>query len=393
MGRYWIIIPGLLICSAASHAATITCDGTPDTGKTYQLPPVNVVLSANIPDLTLLYSVTNSFTSRSSPKCSGEVNWVMTLTDLPAGTTAINHNGHKIYPTSISGLGISVYNAEPSSATGDRLTVPAWPETRFEYLLKSGGMDNWFSVYLWKIPGDLPTTPGPLQFTGPTLKNMFTPAKAADSITTSTYPSQNGRHLIWSSRQFIGSATLINGTCNMQGGSKTVNMGQFSAGSGGNSRWVAADFNLQCPNAAGYGGSVDRATESGDATNGTQKANNVKNGPLSIKIVPRTSAINATQGIIALDGSGATGYGIQLAWGDAASQGAGTPAKPVQLNTWQGASTINSAYRSTAYPLGNPVISTGADGTIKMAARYIRTSGTVQPGTAKASIEVIASYQ
>lgn len=393
MSRYQLMALGALICSAASQAATITCNGTPDTGKTYQLPPINVVLSANIPDLTLLYSVTNSYTSRSSPTCSDNVNWVMTLTDLPAGTTPINHNGHKIYPTSISGLGISIINAEPSSAAEHKLTVPAWPDTQFEYLLKSGGMDNWFSVYLWKIPGDLPTTPGPLQFTGPTLKNMFTPAKAGDSIATTSYPFQDGRHLIWSSRQFIGSATLINGTCNMQGGSKTVNMGQFSAGSGGNSRWVAADFNLQCPNAAGYGGSVDRATSGTAATNGTQKASNVKNGPLSIRIVPRTSAINATQGIIALDGTGATGYGIQLAWGDAATQGTGTPAKPVQLNTWQGASTINSAYRSTDYPLGDPVIPTGADGTIKMAARYIRTSGTVQPGPANSSIEVIASYQ
>lgn len=155
-------------------------------------------------------------------------------------------------------------------------------------------MDNWFSIYLWKIPGVFPTTPGPLQFTGPTLKNMFTPAKAGDSIATTSYPFQDVHHLTWTSRQFIG---------------------------------------------------------------------------------------------------GATGCGIQLACGDAASQGRGTPAKSVLLNTLQGANTINSAYRSTAYLVGDPVIPAGTDGTIKMAARYIRTSGTVQPGTANASIEVIASYQ
>lgn len=393
MCRYLWVVLLIISCVEESLAATITCNGTPDTGKTYSLPPVNVVLSANIPDMTLLYSVTNSYTSRSSPTCSANVNWVMALTDLPAGTTPISYNGHKIYPTSISGLGISIFNAEPSSAVSDRLTVPAWPDTQFEYLLRTGGMDNWFSLYLWKIPGNLPTTSGPLAFTGPTLKHMFTPALTTDQITTTTYSYQSTRHLVWATRTLVGSVTLINGSCDLQGGSQTVNMGQFSASQGGNSRWVEANFNLRCPNAAGYGGSVDRATSSLAATNGTQKANSIKNGPLSIKIVPRTSAINATQGIIALDASGATGYGIQLAWGDAASQSVGTPAKPVQLELWQKASTINPAYRSTDYPLGDPVIPTGADGTIKMSARYIRTSGAVQPGPANARIEVIASYQ
>lgn len=190
MRRSMLMAFAVLLCAGKSVAATVTCNGTPDVGKNYSLPPVNIVLNANIPDYTLLYSITNSYTSRSSPTCSTDVNWVMTLTDLPAGATVINHNGHKIYPTSVSGLGISIFNAEPSSAAVDRLTVPAWPETRFEYILKSGGMDNWFSVYLWKIPGDLPLTPGPLEFNGPTLKHMFTPVKAGDSIaTTRTRPA------------------------------------------------------------------------------------------------------------------------------------------------------------------------------------------------------------
>ncbi len=77
--------------------------------------------------------------------------------------------------------------------------------------------------------------------------------------------------------------------------------------------------------------------------------------------------------------------------GDPASQG-NIPAKPVQLGSWVNANTANSNYTNTAYAIGASAIPTGADGKIKMSARYLRNTEEVEPGVANASVEVIATY-
>lgn len=377
------------------HAANISCSGTLAT-TAVNIPPANVVLGNGIADYTVLYSVKSSWTVLYNGTCTTGVKWVMSMADLPSGSTVPDqyYNGkwHKIYPTSVSGLGISVINMEPSSNPADILTVPAWPATLYEYV-RNGPMGNWFDIYLWKIPGDIPMT-GSLAFTGPALYHLFTPVNASDTISSSTLPIMQGNpnYLNWSKVNISGTVNLMAGTCNMMGGSKVVNMGRFDfdGGHNRNSAWVDASFNLDCPKAFGYGGALSWISSS---SSGTVSANTLRNNPVRIQIVPRTAVIDASAGILGLDGTGAQGYGIQLAWGDRATLGSGAPAKPVILNSWTPANTINSAYSASAYAIGAPAVSTSADGTIKMAARFVRTYGNTQPGPARAVVEVIASYQ
>ena len=123
-------------------------------------------------------------------------------------------------------------------------------------------------------------------------------------------------------------------------------------------------------------------------------ANSQQNGRVKLAIVPNTAIFDSGRGIIALDGTGATGYGIQLAWGDYLSQNGGEPAKPVHFGTAQSiyASELNPQFRNTETPIdGNGFI--GGDNTIRMAARYVRTDGDVTPGPVCASVEVIANYE
>lgn len=373
----------IMLCGISSVNATdISCPESVKSGS-FIFPDVKVVLGNNIPDYTVLYSARSKSTTKSTDDCSAEVAWVMSLDNTTSANKlpmepSYNGKTHKIYTTNISGLGISVINAEPSSSDANRLTVPAWPDTQYEYSRKDGRMENWFDVYLWKIPGDLPTD-GTLDFIGPTLLHMRTPTSSSDTITGPTY--KDARHVIWASVAIAGSLNIQLGTCDMVGGSKTVELGSFSStnANGGKSAWTDASFSLSCPNAAGYGGYV-----SGSSTT----SNSVKNKPIRIQIVPYTPAIDVTNGILDAD---VQGYGVQLAWGDLATLG-DTPASPVQLNSWVYAYTLNSsAYSSSDYAINSAGIN--GDGTIKMAARFVRTTGEVEAGPAKAIVEVLASYE
>lgn len=402
MYRYSLLIALYFCVSFPLNAAVISCSGTLLSGN-IAIPPVTVMLGNNIPDYTVLYSVRKSYSITAKFGCDPMnvpmlANFYMTLNNVSSASKLANEpifNGktHKIYPTNISGLGISIINAEVSSDEADKVSLPAWPDTAFIYqqqAFKDWGWGNWYDVYLWKIPGDFPAT-GSLDFTGPTAENLVSPINAADTIVaTSGLQQKTTRYLIWATTQFSGSLNLVRGTCDMAGGSKTVQLGKYTGG--GNSPWVDASFKLTCPNAAGYGGYVENVHNTADVSTGTITPNTLQNGPIRIQIKPYTPVVSALPGTMELDGTGARGYGVQLAWGNPASLGTGNASNPVPLNTWIYASTLNpSAYRSTAYPVGVAAIS--GDGTIKMAARFVRTTGVIVPGQAKASVEVLASYE
>ena len=111
-------------------------------------------------------------------------------------------------------------------------------------------------------------------------------------------------------------------------------------------------------------------------------------------MVPYTNVINAAQGIFSLDAGGAEGYGIQLAWGMPGEQTTSdTPAKPVTFGSGTLASSLNSNFKNGPYALGGTALANGADGTINMSARYIRTTGNVKPGPANGKVEIIAAYE
>ena len=356
---------------------------------------VHIGLGSNIQDYTVLYQIKRvnvGVVSVDACIPNPELHYTILRSDDSA---PVKIGADYIYKTSVPGIGISLesYNVHTNP-------LRLYPQT-----VKHGGVISglgmWLHIKIWKIPGTVPVSSGPISFTGPTVGQIL--LNHGDTFATSN-PERlwdNNKGWVASSRQLQGTLIFEQNTCNLEMGSKTVLMGKYDGSGGGKSAWKDASFRLNCPNAWGYGGTATSRGDENDgynypnsvAPNSAITANTQKNGPLRIQIIPRTPVVDAAKGILALDGSGAKGYGIQLAWGEHGTLGAGEPAKPVILNSWTKASELNSAYRSSEYVPGATVIPTGADGTIRMAARYIRTTGSVQPGPANAAVEVIASYQ
>jgi type 1 fimbria pilin len=54
---------------------------------------------------------------------------------------------------------------------------------------------------------------------------------------------------------------------------------------------------------------------------------------------------------------------------------------------------LSSSFIAGPYAQGSNVITGNGMATIKMAARYIRTTGNLQAGLAKSRVEVLANYQ
>lgn len=404
-----LLAGSVLLCVSEVSAGVITCNlgGTRSSWASMDTPfelnvtrvnpakNVHIGLGSNIQDYTVLYQIKRVNVGVTSLACAPiypELHYSILRSDDSA---PVKIGADYIYKTSVPGIGISLESYNSPQIAPLRL----YPQTvKWGDLINDLGL--WLHIKIWKIPGTVPVSSGPISFTGPTVGQIL--LKNGYTFATSN-PERlwdNNKGWVASSRQLQGTLIFEQNTCNLEMGSKTVLMGKYGGSGGGKSSWKDASFKLNCPNAWGYGGTT-KSWNGADgysypdnvSPNSAITANTQKNGPLRIQIIPCTPVVDAAKGILALDGSGAQGYGIQLAWGEHGTLGAGEPAKPVILNNWTKASELNSAYRSSEYVPGATVIPTGADGTIRMAARYIRTPGSVQPGPANAAVEVIASYQ
>lgn len=351
---------------------------------------VNITLGTNISDYTVLYTIPRVNISNVSASCSAGTGLYYTMFSSNYGPAVRTTGSETIYPTSVSGIGISIGSNNQSDSP-----ITLYPNVKY-WGGAGNGLGFWLSVKIWKIPGTLPTTTGAISFTGPTLGQLLMSSGNTFTSSDASRLWDNNKGWIASSRVLKGTLMFQPTTCDLVMPSRTVNMGTFD-GAGGQSAWKDASFKLNCPNAYGYGGSTTSENSYDNPNNvrpnSTITANTIKNNPIRIQIVPRTTPVDINNGIIALDGSGAQGYGIQLAWGDSNVLGSGAPGNPVILNNWALAHSLNSAYSNTAYTIGASAISSSADGTIKMAARYVRTTGPTQAGPANAAVEVIASYQ
>jgi hypothetical protein len=78
---------------------------------------------------------------------------------------------------------------------------------------------------------------------------------------------------------------------------------------------------------------------------------------------------------------GATGYGIQLVWGDALTSSTGIPSDTVIFDAPNVVSTQTFTPGVTPAPVQ-----------VKLAARYVPTGETKSPGLANSAIEILANY-
>lgn len=379
-----------------SFAATIYCTGTTSVGGDYNVQPANTNIT--MPNTgeggKLLYSVNNATITAAYSDCRGGGGyWITTahtLMDIPPGNI-YTLNGYTVYPTNIKGLGVSINE----STTGSNKTVPVWP-AYVDTVTNYNNMETniRINIKLWTTPEFIPPL-GATEITSVTAIALIRPKDLSNTIGTCPpggirLPNNNDFCEVIS-RRITFTALFELGTCDLLNPNQTVQMGTYDhhpAKAAG--PWVDAGFQIKCPQAWGYGGTINNPTNLNNTSNGS-KVGNSGNQPIKIKVTPINPSVNSAQGIFELNGGGAEGYDLQLAWGDPASQG-NIPAKPVQLGSWINANALNSNYRNTNYEIGANAIPTGADGKIKMSARYIRNSEDVKPGPANASVEVLATY-
>ncbi|MGK9172916.1 hypothetical protein KXR87_06770 [Yokenella regensburgei] len=332
---------------------------------------------------------------------AGATHYVTYIEAYP-GTTVLRNGSDYIFPTSIKGLGLSFRDmGSVSPVTNNAPVGPPSNPLKLETSLSVKAGRNFsnfplkFKVSLWKIPvisgqSEIPSV-GKVLFNGATIiaaqmNDSAMDYYSATSPNNGTYSLANSWTI--SSFEIRGELDTTSGTCSLN--NKTVSMGSHNMNmTGGISDWKDASFTVQCPAARGYG--VDYTLSSNTVVASTSNAK-YKNSGLIISVSPLRGATvqDAVNGIITLDGtSSATGYGVQLAWGDISTLPTtnAPPAKAVSFTQAVDAATI-SDYVTKTYNLGE----IPAPQLIKMAARYIRTPGAVAPGTANSAVEVIASY-
>lgn len=348
----------------------------------------NTVTMGNNADCTMIGSSQNVTMSSVTVSNSG-ANFNASLTVEGGGTVNPNvvcngqYTDYIIFKTNVEGVGIS-YNAASGVSSGKPI-----PQETNKIVNRTGGpgsgsgaMTVAVIVRLWKIPSASEIPYGNLSIQGPRIAQIGTPVNSDDSIVCIGFWSVGGGCRVNRIDPINIAAFVYSSTCEFVNASKTVQMGSrnipANAAQGYGSQWVDASFQLRCPNAYGY---------NGDPTN---TSTITRNNTVAVTVQPYNGFEDATNGIIKLDGTGAQGVGIQLAWGDYGNQG-NLPANPVKLNTPTSASTLSGNFAAGPYAIGsNPV---SGDGAIKMAARYVRTSGSLQPGQANAKVEILANYQ
>lgn len=378
-----------------AHAVAITCSGgrAPSTiALPYYDPDRTIVGEKTYTKLYTYYSINaGSVTLR----CNNGP-WSVVYYAVPVnGKEPIRYSDdgidYLIFPTSLSGIGmsfndtISGRNPNPTPSLNAIL-----PDIRRTYP-GATSTTEWSTpmVTIWRIPGPLGevNSSGVLAFTGPSYVQanlVYPPNTISPNSRAGTGPAPLPYSWTANYISFTGGLNLYPATCTFA--NVAVYLGNYNHGRIPDpaSSWVDASFTLRCPPAWGSG----IKAKLGDNRIATRTVA-TKNSGLNIKVVPRTEIKDSSKGIIALDGTGAKGYGVQLAWGDASVQprGAGLPAKPVVFNTILAAETISS-YESRSYDLGENVTQT-----IKMAARFFRLNNEeVELGPANVVVEIIANY-
>ena len=327
----------------------------------------------------------NSGTNCRSSSNGAQLGW-MEYAYSTSGKTPIKYGSDYIFPTKIDGLGISFYDANVTNKSlgsyseGALMRASAWVLTTGGYNYNAFFM---IKVKLWKIPGKFNSEQfnnnGMLEFDDIKVVQALQILSSGDTWAAGM-PNRGDSPLAnsWTTNEVAlkGGFYVYPGTCDIT--NQTVTMGDFSPSDIPNySPWKDVTFTISCPEAWGYG---KTATISNNIIQ--SRTTNKNNSGVIITVYPRTTIIDNTRSIIGLKTGGAEGYGIQLAWGTAEVQPTtGDPTNKVIFNQPKVVNTTN---------YGN----TGQTTTqlINMAARYIRTAGTVQAGRADASIEVVASY-
>ncbi|MGY6029671.1 fimbrial protein [Phytobacter sp. AG2a] len=388
MWRYGIIF---FLISTNAWATAINCSKTTRNIYNFTLPStvsldhVTAGLSGNTAEYRKLYTWDYSQGATASINCSSSptgrslriVQYVTSNHGDP-----VYYNSEWIFPTNVNGIGLSFLERRYNNQTIGDMDKPLWEDNNYKVTNYMQNSSLGTRITLWKIPGMVGAADnGLFKIEGFKVIHALQLVNSSDSFSSlpsdqSSYPMP--RSYTINAATISGSITFVPGTCNFI--NKTVQMGSHARSVIGNSSpWVNASFTLNCPEAWGYGMT---ATMSKDTNNTikSRSANTATKG-IIVTVIPRYDIIDSARGVIGLKPGGAEGYGIQLAWGGASSLPAGDPARPVLFGQSQVVSDENFGTSGNTYTRE-----------INMAARYLRTTGTVKGGKADSAIEILASY-
>ena len=303
------------------------------------------------PTLECLYAPFQMWTEVNVDTNSGLANW-------STGTYA-----NKVYKTSIPGLGV-VFNSRGGLLPRRTNTQGSTCTSGHRCLIPFDGPSN-FELILIKV-GEV--TPGVL---------------VGNSLpTVSLYGNFGDARMLGFQMGISGSIQIVSRTCSTPDVSVPMGSHLTAKFTGINSTTGWTDFAIALNNCPAFSGIYTTSgpnwvSQSGTSPSGTSTSSGIRvNNSLQFRIDPARVAINAANGVLALDPSGtgkapaATGVGVQVATSN------GTPV-PLATNRASGL-TLRTTEGSYSIPLR---------------ARYLQTANKVTPGPANASATFTIIYQ
>jgi major type 1 subunit fimbrin (pilin) len=365
-----LIVSGLMNDAAMAQAVCQLASGTPAINANMPLALSNITAGPDMPVGTVIYhekfvpTYQPTMNCSASPAGSYVLNQVLSLSSTPKPLSAYGGSpfGGQVYETNIPGLGVAIW-------ADNQAVTTATPYIRQSFSPPDGDPQSWhadtsFDISLIKTGNILPGT-----LSSASLPSVVWQLQAASGAV-------QGLPMAIASLSFKSSINIVSQSCTTS--DFTVQMGSYEkdryfSGVGSATPWVDSSITLNnCPQFWGY---YD-ATPVQWSNNYILNVPNATQNMLSVQLTPSTPIIDATQGIMSVDGgdegSAATGIGIQLAWGSAS----GSPA-PFNFAIPQNYTAPSDGRTSLQIPL---------------AARYYQTEDKVTSGKANGKAVFVINY-
>ncbi|OHW38048.1 MULTISPECIES: fimbrial protein [Pseudomonas] len=358
--------------AVAGTAMAVTCtymDGIRPAVGSMPLQVSAITVGRDVPVGTEVYRQKFSMAAGQAPKLeclyAPYQQWTELTVDSSYALASVSSGtyANKVYRTSIPGLGVA-FNSLGGPLP--RQSGRAWTTctSGWRCLVPFDGPSN-FELILIKL-GDV--TPGVLMGSTLPIVSLF---------------GNFGDARMQGFRMGIsGSIQIVSRTCSTPDVSVPMGSHLTAKFTGINSTTGWTDFAIALNNCPAFSGIYTTSgpnwvSQSGTSPSGTTTSSGTRvNNSLQYRIDPARVAINATNGVLALDPSGtgkapaATGVGVQVATSN------GTPV-PLATNRASGL-TLRTTEGSYSIPLR---------------ARYLQTANTVTPGPANASATFTIIYQ
>lgn len=382
----------LLSVTSANSWAVANCsfDAGATQTETVPLSPPVISAGADIPVGTVLYQ--GSWLMKNTPMgCQwaqadiGKSFWyssatLITNAPLPLSGLMTGPFAGAVYQTNIPGIGVAISRSStgnPVLPNRPAVTTDAENPIRQVGNELGGVLDFTGSTRYVSLIKTGPITPGSFTLSGanlPSIKTMIEPA-------VNSHPGSvaiTGLPFTFYNINFQGTLTVSTQTCTTP--DVAVTLGSFDIKDyftriGATTPWVDTSINLtNCPTFYGFYNATN-TTRLMDYNTGLATVSNALNNSLGVRLTPATSAIDAANGVMAIDSTvsgAASGVGIQIGWGESSQA-------PTLFNL--------ATEQAVILPKdGSPTIR------IPLSARYIQTDARPTPGQANGKVVFLVNY-